>query len=186
MVQNKEIDKEKLVNGKNDEKVDALCTNTKKLNGASGVLNEMDEHSEEEDEDDYLQYLLVVPSLDRNVSNRNVSLISESLASICTAIENRKEYAKIKQELMADRLMSIVNKDEKNIELKPEIEPSEIIKTEPDTPIEANAAAIEIEIEPQQQKNENNENEVNCSNEDEDFFQARKFKLEIPRAQLGM
>ncbi|XP_070506421.1 zinc finger protein draculin-like [Chironomus tepperi] len=102
MVQNKEIKKETLKIVKNgDAHEEALILN--------GKLNESEEHSESED--DFMEHLLVVPSLDKNVAIRNRNLVSESLLGFYSAIENRKEYAKIKQELMGD-LVPIKNEKE--------------------------------------------------------------------------
>lgn len=96
MVQNKEIDKQTLTNGGSSEEKTPIVV-TPKING---TLNEEEEEEFSEDEDDYLQYLLTVPSLDKNVSCRNMNLITESLSNFYSAIEGRKEYQKIKEELM--------------------------------------------------------------------------------------
>lgn len=156
MVQNKDIDEETIVNGEKKETLNAT-----KLNGVS---HEMNEHSE--DEDDYLQYLLVVPSLDRNVSNRNMSLISDSLSSFYTAIESRKEYPKIKQELMGnyvpDECMEVDS---------PEIKLEEPIVNEIKVEVD-----IKIEVEQQE-----NQNEVN----DEETIETKNFSLQLYKARLG-
>lgn len=119
MVQNKQVEKEKIVeNGEND----ALGSQEKLTNG----LDEEDEMFEEsEEEDDYLQYLTVVPTLDKSVENRNMSLIAESLMNFYTAIESRKEYPRIKQELMESYVPNDCKKEEEVheiIETKLEIE----------------------------------------------------------------
>lgn len=96
MVQNKDIEASSLTNGDIGE-----CSKT---NGVHDPLEES------EDEDDYLDYLLVVPSLDRSVENRNMSLISQSLMNFYAAIQSRKEYNKIKEELMENYVVQSVIK----------------------------------------------------------------------------
>lgn len=92
MVQNKEIEEKKLTNGVHEVK--------KEENGVEEKSNGDVSDGEESEEDDYLDHLLMVPSLDRDAPFRNKDLVSKTLLDFCTAIESRKEYPKIKQELM--------------------------------------------------------------------------------------
>jgi hypothetical protein len=109
MVQNKDLEKEKVVeNGDN-------CTL-----GSEAIINGIDEDEtfeESEEEDDYLQYLTVVPTLDKSVENRNMSLIAQSLMNFYTAIESRKEYQKIKQALMKSYVPNVIQKQEETKEI---------------------------------------------------------------------
>lgn len=106
MVQHKELKKETIENGEvKDEALGCLNKST------NGINNESYEDSEEE-EDDYLKYLTVLPSLDESIENRNMSLISQSLLNFYTAIESRKEYNRIKQELMESYVPNSSNKDQ--------------------------------------------------------------------------
>jgi hypothetical protein len=92
MVQNKEIEEKKLTNGVHEV--------VKEENGVEEKSNGDVSDGEESEEDDYLDHLLVVPPLDRDAPFRNKDLVSKTLLDFCTAIESRKEYPKIKQELM--------------------------------------------------------------------------------------
>jgi hypothetical protein len=98
----------------------------------NGVHNDPEEGIEEsEDEDDYLDYLLVVPSLDKSVKNRNMSLISESLMNFFTTIESRKGLSqKIKEEIIDNYAMPSVVKAEEKIQETIVEDPKETIKNE--------------------------------------------------------
>lgn len=159
MVQNKEIKKnaQKIVkNG--DAHEETLLLN--------GKLNENEVHSESED--DYMEHLLIVPSLDKNVANRNMNLVSESLLSFYSAIESRKEYAKIKQELMGD-LVSI--KNEKEVE--PVVEEKLINIDKSQLKEEEVKIKLDDEIVP--------EIEVNGV----DMYAVRKFSITVHKARFG-
>lgn len=160
MVQNKDIKKEKHEIMKNgDAHEETLLLN--------GKMNEKEDKSE--DEDDYLNHLLVVPSLDRNVSSRNMNLISESLLGFYTAIESRKEYEKIKQELMGD-LVPIKQEitEQPAVELKlTNIQPIHKTKIEEiEEPINLN----------------DNEQQIEVNKQD---LEVRKFTIFFPRARFG-
>lgn len=107
MVQNKEIDEKKLTNGVHEVKK-VENGETEKING--------DASGEESEEDDYLDHLLMVSPPDRDNPHRNKDLVTKTLFDFCFAIESRKEYPKIKQEL----LMNCVP-----IEVKQEVEVKE-------------------------------------------------------------
>ncbi|KAG5684519.1 hypothetical protein PVAND_013748 [Polypedilum vanderplanki] len=149
MVQNKDnnkLNKGKITNG--DLKEETL--EIPKLNG---VHSETNDYSE--DEDDYLEHLLIVPSLDKNVSNRNMTLISESLSNFYTTIENRKEYPRIKQELMGELNVPIKEKsvekdvkiEEKDLQIVAEVKQESEIHIENEIlPTEEELNEIEIEV----------------------------------------
>ena len=159
MVQNKEIVKETRKVVKNgDAHEETLLLN--------GKLNENEEQSDSED--DYMEHLLVVPSLHKNVANRNMNLVSESLLSFYTAIESRKEYAKIKQELMGD-LVPI--KSEKEDE--PIVE--EILINNDKSQLETSEVDVKLEYE--------KDPEIEVSNDDK--FAVRKFTIIFPKARFG-
>lgn len=140
MVQNKDLVEEKGLNGIKDE-----------VDLSVGITNGNHEPEEEsEEEDDYLKYLTVVPSLDKSVEGRNMSLISQSLSQFYAAIEGRKEYHKIKKELMGSYVPretkkveqiqeTIVNKLELNDEIKTELDVVEQINEVTTTSIEEGA-----------------------------------------------
>lgn len=122
MVQNKEIEEKKLTNGVHEVK--------KEENGVEEKMNGDASDGEESEEDDYLDYLLMVPPLDRHAPFRNKDLVSKSLLDFCTAIESRKEYPKIKQELLMNCVPTVdKQEDEKIVE---ENEP--ILSTKEDSP----------------------------------------------------
>lgn len=111
MVQNKELEKEKPIeNGEND----ALGSPSKITNG----IHEDESFEESEEEDDFLQYLTVVPTLDKSVEDRNMSLIAESLINFYTAIEKNRNYERIKQELMETYVPNDCKKVEQLEEIK--------------------------------------------------------------------
>ena len=154
MVQNKDLEEEKGVNGIKDE-IDLSVITT---NGN----NELEEDSEEED--DYLKYLIVVPSLDKSVEGRNMSLISQSLSQFYAAIENRKEYHKIKKELMGSYVPRVTKKEEQIQEtIVNKLEVTDEIKTE-----------LDVE----------QINEVTTSNE-EGTIETKNFSLQLLKARLG-
>lgn len=103
MVQNKEIEEKKLTNGVHEI--------VKEENGEIEKLNGDESDGEESEEDDYLDHLLMVPPLNRDGPFRNRDLVSKSLLDFCTAIESRKEYPKMKQELLMNS-MPIESKQE--------------------------------------------------------------------------
>lgn len=112
MVQNKELEKEKVTeNGVVDESLGSQ----KFTNG----IHEDETFEESEEEDDYMQYLTIVPTLDKSVENRNMNLIAQSLMNFYTAIESRKEYQRIKQELMQDY---VPNNSRKNDDIQEKVE----------------------------------------------------------------
>ena len=129
MVQNKEVEDKPLTNG---EIKTEDCEKEKKENLQS-ELNGHESDCEESDDDDYLDHLLMLPSLDNNTYDRNKALISKSLLDFCTAIESRKEYQKIKQELLLNSTneykqeeKTLEDKEELNLEIKEESPPPEI------------------------------------------------------------
>lgn len=95
MVQNREIEAKPLTNG--DVK-DEDGEKEKELNGDENVNGNVSDY-EESDDDDYLDHLLMLPPLDRDSCDRNKNLVSKTLLDFCAAIEGKKEYQKIKQEL---------------------------------------------------------------------------------------
>jgi hypothetical protein len=104
MVQNKEGEEKTPITNGEDKKED--CEESKpKING---------HHSdyEDSDEDDWLDHLLMVPRLDVSEPDRNKHLVSKTLLDFCSAIENRKEYQKIKQELLQNSVPIEPEKDE--------------------------------------------------------------------------
>lgn len=116
MVQNKEVEDKPLTNG---EIVHEDCEKEKKET-LETELNGHDSDCEESDDDDYLDHLLMVPPLNRDTPERNKALISKSLLDFCTAIENRKEYQKIKQELLLSSVPIEYKQEEKTLEVKDE------------------------------------------------------------------
>ena len=155
MVQNKEIKKEMHKVVKNgDAHEETLLLN--------GKLNENEENSESED--DYLEHLLVVPSLDKNVANRNMNLVSESLLGFYSAIENRKEYPKIKQELMGDLVPIKCEKQE-----EPIVEEKLI-----------NNDDIQLKIE-----EVNDEKDQKIEVNEEDIYAVRKISITFHKARFG-
>lgn len=141
MVQNKQLAKDTMENG--DEIEEALGSTSKLLNGTH------DEASEEsEEEDDYLQYLTVVPQLDASVEGRNMSLISQSLLNFYTAIQSRKEYPRIKQELMESYVPNDCKDDGKLQEtLEVKLEETEAINSDPPKIEQINEVTQEYEAE---------------------------------------
>lgn len=110
MVQNKEIEEKVLTNGEikgeSSEKEEAY---------QNGKLNGHESDYEDSDDDDYLDHLLMVPPLDADVTDRNKNLVLSSLLDFCSAIEGRKEYQKIKQELLANCEPSESEQEEKQL-----------------------------------------------------------------------
>lgn len=136
MVQNKEVE-EKTPTTNGDAKQEDCVEAKPKING---------HHSEYEDseEDDWLDHLLMLPRLDVNTSDRNKSLVSKTLLDFCSAIENRKEYQKIKQELMLNSV-PIETKQEEII--PPDVEEVEVKEKEESPPPTAEIVPIEVKIE---------------------------------------
>jgi hypothetical protein len=165
MVQNKEINKDTLTNG------EATETLVPKLNG----VHTSSDYSE--DEDDYLNYLLVVPSLDKNVSSRNMNLITESLSNFYATIESKKEYPRIREELMGE--LNVPTKEEldlKEIKLEEEQLPVVLeIKEEPEIDLKT------IAILPTQEQQQQEEIEVT----DIESVKIKKFSLCFTRARFG-
>ncbi|CAG9802242.1 unnamed protein product [Chironomus riparius] len=162
MVQNKEIKKQTLKVVKNgDAHEETLLLN--------GKLNENEEHSESED--DYMEHLLVVPSLDKNVANRNMNLVSESLLGFYSAIENRKEYPKIKQELMGD-LVSI-----KSEKVEKRIVEDKIINNDD---LQLNIEEIDIKLDNEDQKIEVSKEEIYAVRKISITFHKARFVPENP------
>jgi hypothetical protein len=158
MVQNKEIQKETRKIVKNGDAHDETLL-------LNGKLNENEENSESED--DYMQHLLVVPSLHKNVANRNMNLVSESLLGFYAAIESRKEYPKIKQELMGDLVPIKTEKED-----EPILE-DKLIKNDETQPATAELV-LKYEVEQDQKIEVNN-----------DKFAVRKFTIIFPKARFG-
>lgn len=99
-------------------------------NGVEEKLNGDVSDGEESEEDDYLDHLLMVPPLDRDGVSRNKDLVSKTLLDFCTAIENRKEYAKIKQELLMNCVPIECKQEEEKV-----VEDNEpLLNGEEDTP----------------------------------------------------
>lgn len=159
MVQNKEIKKEAQKIVKNgDAHEETLLLN--------GKLNENEVHSESED--DYMEHLLFVPSLNKNVANRNMNLVSESLLSFYSAIESRKEYAKIKQELMGD-LVPIKNEKE--------VEPVVEEKLINDDKSQLKAEEVEVKLD--------DEIDQKIGVSGVDMYAVRKFSITFHKARFG-
>lgn len=116
MVQNKEVEDKPLTNG---EIAEEDCEKVRKENLES-ELNGHESDCEESDDDDYLDHLLMLPPLDKNTSERNNALISKSLLDFCTAIESRKEYQKIKQELLMSSSLTECKQEERTFHVKEE------------------------------------------------------------------
>jgi hypothetical protein len=140
MVQNKDIEEKPLVNGEIKKEENGISENGK-TNG-NGDLSDY----EESDDDDYLDHLLMLPPLDNDPSNRNRSLVSKTLLDFCSAIESRKEYAKIKQEL----LMNCVPMECKQEDEKVVLDNEPIVNgvEEPPTPPQIEVSK-EIEVKPE-------------------------------------
>lgn len=164
-MQNKQLEKEKTT--ENDENGEDDATLGSENNKITNGIHEEDETFEEsEEEDDYLQYLTIVPSLDRNVENRNMSLIAESLMNFYTAIESKKEYPRMKQELMDSY---VPNDCKKEVEIHETIE-----------------AKIEIEeaiISDHQEFEQNNE--VTKVEYEAEAIQTKKLILQLHKAPFG-
>lgn len=113
-------------------------------NGENVELNGHESECEESDDDDYLDHLLMLPLLDGDFSNRNKNLVSRSLLDLCTAIESRKEYQKIKQELLLNSATKQCGEEETptldentpNLNMKIETRPPDEVthETAPDVP----------------------------------------------------
>lgn len=129
MVQNKEDEDKPLTNG---EILEEDCEKVKKEN-LEIELNGHESECEESDDDDYLDHLLMLPPLDKDTADRNRALISKSLLDFCTAIESKKEYQKIKLEL----LLNSEPIETKQKEITPHIEqkPTSVTKEESPQPI---------------------------------------------------
>lgn len=85
---------------------------TKEENGEIKTNENASVDDDESDDDDYLDYLLMVPPTDECSEDRNKSLVSRTLMDLCTAIESRKEYPKIRQELLMQCSRNSVPKQE--------------------------------------------------------------------------
>lgn len=158
MVQNKDLQEGKVKNGVKDE-IDSSVVLTNGIHDESGDVSE--------EEDDYLQYLTVVPSLDKSVEDRNMNLISQSLAHFYSAIESRKEYQKIKKELMGSYVPRESKKEETIQEtIVNKLEGKDVIKSE-----------LEV-VEVSEQNNE-------VTNE-EGAIETKNFSLQLLKARLGM
>jgi hypothetical protein len=124
MVQNKEIDEKKLTNGVHEVK--------KVENGEAEKMNGDASDGEESEEDDYLDHLLMLPPPERDDPLRNKDLVSKTLLDFCFAIESRKEYPKIKQELLMNCVPSEckqeveVKEEVSEVEEPPPLQPSPI------------------------------------------------------------
>lgn len=135
MVQNKETEEKVLTNG--DIKKE---TTPEPMNGDASDY-------EESDDDDYLDHLLMLPPLNTDPTTRNKDLVSKTLFDFITAIENRKEYQKIRQELLLD-CAPTEEKDEKEDAVKVE-EIVEVMvngKESPEPEVETNEL-IEVNVE---------------------------------------
>lgn len=125
MVQGKEGEGEKvLVNG-----------DVKKEENGEIKTNENASVNEESDDDDYLDYLLMVPPLDNYSDDRNKCLVSRTLLDFCSALESRKEYPKIRQELLmqSNTVPKQENKEpivEEQKDVKEEIVEDNLVKIE--------------------------------------------------------
>jgi hypothetical protein len=108
MVQNKEIQEKALTNGVHEIK--------KEENGDVENMNGDVSDGDESEEDDYLDHLLMVPPIDRDAPCRNKDLVSRTLLEFCTAIESRKEYPKIKQELLRNCVPTECKQEEAKVE----------------------------------------------------------------------
>lgn len=133
MVQNKEIDAKPLTNGE-IKKEENGTSETEKLNGDASDYDESDD-------DDYLDHLLMLPPLDANTNDRNKHLVTKTLLDFCSAIENRKEYHKIKQELLSNSVPSECKQEEEPLVVVEEIP---MVQDEPEPPLAEPDKAIEV------------------------------------------
>lgn len=162
MVQNKEIEDKLLTNG--EIKVE---NSEKEENGDLELkLNGHISEDEESDEDDYLDHLLMLPPLDRDPTNRNKALISKTLLDFCAAIENRKEYQKIKQELLQNCVPIECKQEEKTTQVEPLVVEELILNGKAESPPPA------VETEPI---------EVN----EEEVAEIRRQSIRLKKATFG-
>lgn len=161
MVQNKEIEEKVLTNGIVVKKENEEATQSEKTNGFAS-------ESEESDDDDYLDHLLMLPRLDVDTSQRNKHLVSKTLLDFCTAIENRKEYQKIKQEL----LLSSVP-----IECKQEVEEA--------LPVVVEEAPIANVKEESPQPQDESKPEIEVTQETDAVPECRRQSIRLKKAQFG-
>lgn len=160
MVQNTDIEEKVITNGVVKTEENEEATQSAKTNGFAS-------DSDESDEDDYLDHLLMLPRLDVNTSDRNKHLVSKTLLDFCTAIENRKEYQKIKQEL----LMNVVP-----IECKQEADEVPVIVSDVEQIMNGNESPP-----PQIESNEVNE----VIPETEAVPECRRQSIRLKKAQFG-
>jgi len=117
MVQNKEIEEKVASTNGEVTKENGEHSKEEKLNGAT---HESD--YEDSDDDDWLDHLLMLPPLDVDMSDRNKNLVSKTLQDFCSAIENRKDILKIKQELKLNFDTTEVKEEETNQPVVVEVE----------------------------------------------------------------
>jgi hypothetical protein len=91
-------------------------------NGETEKMNGDASDGEESEEDDYLDHLLMLPPPERDDPLRNKDLVSKTLLDFCFAIESRKEYPKIKQELLMNCVPSECKQEEEVKEEVSEVE----------------------------------------------------------------
>lgn len=136
MVQNKEVEeKTPITNG--EVKQENCEESEPKING---------HHSEDEDsdEDDWLDHLLMVPRLDVSEPDRNKHLVTKTLLDFCSAIENRKEYQKIKQELLLNSVPTEPKQDESPPPVEEEVKENGVEEPPPTT---VDVTLIEVKLE---------------------------------------
>jgi hypothetical protein len=152
MVMVKEIDEKKLTNGVHEVK--------KVENGEAEKMNGDASEGEESEEDDYLDHLLLVTPPDRDNPQLNKDLVTKTLFDFCFAIESRKEYPKIKQEL----LMNCVPNE---VEQEKEVE-QEVVKVDP--PPQPQASPIKA---------------VDAIEVNEEVPEIRRQSIRLKKAQFG-
>jgi hypothetical protein len=165
MVQNKDIDTETSLNGNEEVKEEHTKIKT------NGNLSEED-ISDAEDEEDYTKHLLILPTLEKAVAERNTSLISQQLFNFYTAIENRKEYQKIKQGLLESYLQVSAIKQEVVLDIIDNVDNKSKCNGR-------NSITIENVIELEQHHEEKNEVE-------HEMEKTKKFKIFCQKAKIGL
>lgn len=142
MVQHKEDEEKSIANGE----IKTEVCESEITNGENVKINGHASEGEESDDDDYLDHLLMLPPLDGDFTNRNKNLVSKTLLDLCTAIESRKEYHKIRRELLLDSAPIDSKKDVKpDLDLGPPNLNANAEITIPTTTVDPNEVSQENE-----------------------------------------
>lgn len=169
MVQNKEVEEQVLTNGeiKTEANIEQ-CENGKLYESeTNGHISE----EEDSDDDDYLDHLLMLPQLDANSCDRNKSFfVRQCLLDFCTAIESRKEYQKIKQELLDNSAPPEIKQEAAEQEAVAPVLETNLNGNEESPQPETEPKAIEVTI------------EVNL---DEEVIETRRQSIRLNKAKFG-